>query len=140
MADTFLLEIATPDRRLVHEPVLEAQIPAAGGYLGVLPGHAPLLGQLGIGELQYKLQSGQVNTVLVAGGYVEVAQQHVRVLADVCENANEIDVARAEAALKRASERMSQIDGSVDVGRAINAVRRAQERLALAHRYGKKSS
>jgi F-type H+-transporting ATPase subunit epsilon len=134
MAETFLLEVATPGRRLVHEPALEAQIPGADGYLGVLPGHAPLLGQLGIGELQYKLKDGQTHRALIAGGFVEVTQNTVRVLADVCENPDEIDVARARAALKRASDRMSKIDGDIDVGRAINAMRRAQERLALVAR------
>jgi F-type H+-transporting ATPase subunit epsilon len=138
MADTFLLEVVTPDRRLVYEPVLEAQIPGAEGYLGVLPGHAPLLGQLGIGELQYKMKDGEIHRALIAGGFVEVMPTTVRVLADVCENPDEIDEARAAAALKRAAERLSKIDGTVDASRAINAMRRAQERLALRQRHPKK--
>ena len=137
MADTFLLEVATPERRLVHEPVLEAEVPGASGFLGILPGHAPLLGQLGIGELGYKLKDGKVHTVSVAGGYVEVTPTQVRVLADAAEFANEIDGARAEAALKRANDRLSKIDGVVDVARAINAMKRAQARLEMAKKYGK---
>jgi F-type H+-transporting ATPase subunit epsilon len=137
MPDTFLLEVATPERRLVHEPVLEAQIPGASGFLGVLPGHAPLLGQLGIGELGYKMKDGKLHVVNVAGGYVEVTSTHVRVLADAAELPSEIDQARAEAALKRANDRLGGIDALVDSARAINAMKRAQARLEIAKRYGK---
>ena len=136
MADTFLLEVATPERRLVHEPVLEAQIPGASGYIGVLPGHSALLGQLGIGELGYKMKDGKTHVVNVAGGYVEVTPNHVRILADSAEMPNEIDLARAEAALKRANDRLSKIDGVVDPARAINAMRRAQSRLDIIKKYG----
>jgi F-type H+-transporting ATPase subunit epsilon len=132
MADTILLEVATPERRLVHEPVTEAQVPASTGFLGILPGHAPLLGQLGIGELGYKMKDGKTHIVNVAGGYVEVTPTQVRILADAAELTNEIDIARAEAALKRANDRMSRVDGVVDVARAINAMKRAQARLEAA--------
>jgi F-type H+-transporting ATPase subunit epsilon len=136
MADTIVLEVATPERRLVHEPVMEAQIPAATGFLGILPGHAPLLAQLGIGEMAYKTKDGKSHVANVAGGYVEVSGGHVRVLADAAEVPNEIDLTRAEAALKRANDRLSKIDGVVDVARAINAMKRAQSRLELAKKYG----
>jgi F-type H+-transporting ATPase subunit epsilon len=140
MADTFLLEVATPERRLVHDPVTEAQVPGATGFLGILPGHAPLLGQLGIGELGYRMKDGKTHIVMVAGGYVEVTGNHVRVLADSAELTNEIDITRAEAALKRASDRMSKIDGVavVDVARAINSMKRAQARLEVAKKYAGK--
>jgi len=136
MAETFLLELATPERRLVHEPVAEAQIPGASGFLGILPGHAPLLGQLGIGELGYKTKDGKLHVANIAGGYVEVTPTQVRVLADAAELPNELDAARAEAALKRANDRLSKIDGVVDVARAINAMKRAQSRLEMARKYG----
>ena len=138
MAETFLLEVATPERRLVHEPVSEAQVPGESGFLGLLPGHAPLLGQLGVGELGYKTKDGKAHVVTVSGGYVEVSPNKVRVLADAAELASEIDAARAEAALKRANDRLSKIDGIVDTARAINAMKRAQARLEMAKKYGGK--
>jgi len=139
MADTILLDVATPERRLVHEPVTEAQIPGASGFLGILPGHAPLLGQLGFGELSYKMKDGKTRVVNVASGYVEVTPNQIRVLADAAELPNELDLARAEAALKRASERMGRFDGVTDVARALNAMKRAQARLEVAKKYGGKS-
>jgi F-type H+-transporting ATPase subunit epsilon len=81
MAETFQLEVATPERMLVSEPVTEAQIPAKNGYLGILPGHAPLLSELGAGELTYRVDS-RPRTLKVEGGWVEVSWGHVRVLAD----------------------------------------------------------
>ena len=139
MADTILLDVATPERRLVHEPVTEAQIPGASGFLGILPGHAPLLGQLGFGELSYKMKDGKTRVINVASGYVEVTPNQIRVLADAAELPNELDLARAEAALKRASERMGRFDGVTDVARALNAMKRAQARLEVAKKYGGKS-
>ncbi len=138
MADTILLDVATPERRLVHEPVTEAQIPGASGALGILPGHAPLLGLLGFGELNYKTKDGKMHVINVAAGYVEVTPNQIRVLADAAELPNELDLARAEAALKRASERMGRFDGVTDVARALNAMKRAQARLDVAKKYGGK--
>jgi len=84
MAETFLLEVATPEKLLVREPVTEAQIPAANGYVGILPGHAALLAELGAGKLTYTA-SGQRRSLNVSGGWLEVADDHVRVLADTAE-------------------------------------------------------
>jgi F-type H+-transporting ATPase subunit epsilon len=132
MATTFELEVATPERLLIREPVSDAQIPLSEGMIGVLPDHAPLLGTLGTGQLSYTQADGR-NSMVVSGGFVEIRNNHVRVLADRAERADEIDVARAEAALKRASERLSAPAGAgVDVARAINAARRAEARLAAA--------
>ncbi|MGC9971835.1 MAG: hypothetical protein ABSE56_14735 [Bryobacteraceae bacterium] len=88
MADTFLLEVATPERLLVNEQVSEAQIPAANGYLGILPGHAALLAELGAGELSYTV-GGRRRSVKIDGGWVEVSNDHVRVLANTAEKAGE---------------------------------------------------
>ena len=132
MADTFQLEIATPERLLVQENVQEAQIPAANGMIGILPEHAPLLSELGTGELSYTSADGR-RTIVIAGGWVQVLHNHVRVLADRAERADEIDLARAESALKRAQERLNQsTGGNIDVGRALNAMKRAEARLAAA--------
>ena len=132
MADTFLLQIATPERLLIHERVTEAQIPAANGYLGILPEHSPLLAELGIGELSYVVGSGRRQTIAVEGGWVEVLPDHVRVLATSAEKASEIDLQRAEEALRRASERLAHPEENLDLARALNAMKRAQARLDAA--------
>jgi F-type H+-transporting ATPase subunit epsilon len=133
MAATFELEIATPERLLLKEAVSAAQIPIGGngGEIGVLPGHAALISELGIGQLQYTI-SGETRKLAVAGGIVEVLPDHVRVLAMVAEKPSEIDRARAEAALKRANERLSSVKENVDAARALNAMQRAQARLNVA--------
>ena len=134
MTHTFTLEVATPEKLLLHEHVLEAQIPAARGYIGILPGHSPLLGELGIGRLTYKKADGQTHDLVVTGGYVEVGDGHVRVLASRAEAVNEIDLARAEAALRRAGERLLHPDDALDVARALNAQKRAAARVEAAKR------
>ena len=128
---TFLLEIATPERLLIREQVSEAQIPAAEGYIGVLPQHAPLLSELGIGELSYQV-GGKRHSLVVGGGWIEVLPEHTRVLASSAERVDEIDLARAEVALKRAKERLEKTPGGMDIGRALNSLRRAQARLEAA--------
>jgi F-type H+-transporting ATPase subunit epsilon len=85
MADTFLLEVATPERLFVREKVTEAQIPAANGYLGILPGHAALVAALGEGALSF-VCDGRLRSLRVAGGWVEVFEDHARVLATTAEH------------------------------------------------------
>ena len=131
MADKFQLEIATPDRMVVREQVTEAQVPAANGYLGLLPGHSPLLAQLGTGELTY-VAEGRRHSISISGGWVEVLPEHVRVLSTTAEKASEIDPKRAEDALHRAEERLAHPDAGVDIARSLNAMKRAQARLAAA--------
>ncbi|MGA2270111.1 MAG: ATP synthase F1 subunit epsilon [Bryobacteraceae bacterium] len=129
MLDSFELEVATPERPLVRERVTEAQIPGKNGYVGILPGHAALLGQLGTGLLSY-VAGGRRRYLAVAGGFLEVLPGHVRVLADVAEPAGEIDAARARAALQRAQEQI----GGDDPATALAAMERAQARIAAAER------
>jgi F-type H+-transporting ATPase subunit epsilon len=131
MAATFDLEIATPERLMIHEQVSEAQIPAANGEIGVLPDHAPLISELGVGELSYTGPNGK-HSLVVSDGWVEIRDNHVRVLADHAERGNEIDVQRAESALKRAQDRLANPGPEVDVARALNAMKRAQARIAAA--------
>jgi F-type H+-transporting ATPase subunit epsilon len=88
MADTFLLEVATPERLHVRERASEAQIPAANGYVGILPGHAALLSELGSGELSYT-RDGSRRSIHIDGGWLEVSGDHVRVLANTAEKAGE---------------------------------------------------
>src|SRR6187455_604277 len=107
------LEIVTPDRALVTEQVDEVQVPGTEGYFGVLPGHAPLLASLQVGELWYR--SGQEKHYLaIAFGFVEVLPDKVTVLAQIAERAQDIDVARAEAAKKRAEERVADVSPQAD--------------------------
>ena len=132
MAGILHLEIATPERLLVKEDVTEVYIPAKDGMIGILPDHAPLLSELGVGELSYVDSTGR-RKGFVAGGWVQVLNNEVRVIADRAEGVTEIDIARAEASLKRAMERLSAPSSAgIDVARAINAMRRAEARLACA--------
>ncbi len=135
MADTIQLEIATPDRLLVREQVSEVEVPGANGAMGILPGHAPLLSELGIGELSYVAQ-GHRRFLTISGGFVQVSQDHVRVLATSAEKADEIDVKAAEEALKRAEELLNKAPEGLDVARAINSMKRAQSRLQCARDAG----
>ena len=133
MADTVELEVATPERALVSEPVSDLQVPGKNGYLGILPGHAPLLGLLGIGFLKY-VSGGKKRYLSVHQGFLEVLEDHVRVLADAAERAEEIDVQRAKAALARAQEEGLNPALGVDPGSALLAMARAEARLEAAQR------
>ena len=128
-----LLEIVTPDRSLVREEVDEVQVPGAEGYFGVLPGHTPLLATLKIGELWYRV--GQEKHFLaIAGGFVEVLPDRVTILAQVAERAQDIDPSRAEAARKRAEERLAQVPQDLNFERARKALMKALVRLQVAAR------
>ena len=131
MAETFQLELATPQRLVLREQVTDAQIPARDGYIGALAGHAPLLSEMGSGFLSYTA-GGRKYYMAVSGGFLEILPDKVRILADKAEKAEEIDVTRAEAALKRAQERISSQTLGIDVSRALNALARAQARLDAA--------
>ena len=131
MADTFTLEVVTPAREVVREAVNEAQIPVLGGYIGVLPGHTPLLAEMGCGELSYRV-GGQIFYCTAIGGFVEVLADRVIVLADAAERAHEINIARAEAARDRAQKRMAATnDPNLDWKRADVSLERAQTRLQV---------
>ena len=125
-----LLEIVTSDRALVREEVDEVVLPGSEGYFGVLPGHAPLLSMLMVGELWYRV--GQEKRYLaVAGGFVEVLPERVTVLAQIGERAEDIDVARAEAAKRRAEERLANpVD--IDLERARFSLSKALIRIQVA--------
>jgi F-type H+-transporting ATPase subunit epsilon len=131
MADSLALEVVTPDRLLVREEVATVQVPAKNGYLGVLPGHAPLLAELGTGTLYYE-GGGRRHYVAVHGGFLEVLQDHVRVLADVAERAEDINVERAKAAMKNAEEQVFHPAPDVDPAVALSDMARAQARLDAA--------
>jgi F-type H+-transporting ATPase subunit epsilon len=136
MADTFTLEVVTPTHLVVRETVSEAQIPVRGGYIGVLPGHTPLLAEMGIGELSYHV-GNRVHSCTAIGGFVEVLGDRVIVLADRAERAEEIDVPRAQAARDRAQKRLATpYDPNVDWKRAEETLERAEVRLQVAAKAG----
>lgn len=129
MAETFRLEIATPDRPVLDKQVAEAEIPASTGYLGILPHHAPLLAELGYGRLTYKAE-GKEQSLIIHEGFLEVLPDHVRVLATRAENPSDIDVKRAQEALDRALNRLKADSPDIDKTRAMKAMKRAEARLA----------
>jgi F-type H+-transporting ATPase subunit epsilon len=128
------LEIVTPERSLVNEQVDEVQLPGSEGYFGVLPGHAPLLATLQVGELWYRV-GAEKHFLAIAFGFVEVLPERVTVLAQIAERSQEIDVARAEAARKRAEERLTRAPQSdLDFERARVALMKSLIRLQVATR------
>lgn len=134
MADRLTLEVATPSRLVVSESVDEVVAPGSEGYFGVLPGHAPLLATLGIGELTYRIGRDEFH-LAVSGGFAEVRNDKVIVLADSAERPEDIDRARAERSKERAERRLSgRADEDVDYARAAAALARALVRLQVVAR------
>ena len=133
MAETLELEIATPERELLREQVDEVEVPGRNGYMGILPGHAALIGLLGIGVLTFT-RGAEKRYMAVHGGFLEVADNHVRVLADNAEHAHEIDVPRARHALQRSLEDGINPALGVDPAAALEAMARAQARLDTAEK------
>jgi F-type H+-transporting ATPase subunit epsilon len=127
------LRIVSADRLLVDQAVDEVQIPGAEGYFGVLPGHTPLLATLQVGEMWYR-QGQEKHYLSLALGFVEVRPDRVTILAQVGESAQDIDLARAEAAKKRAEEQLSKAASDIDMERARIAMLKALVRLQVASR------
>jgi F-type H+-transporting ATPase subunit epsilon len=130
---TLTLEIVTPERALAHEQVDEIHIPGSQGYLGVLPGHTPLLATLQVGEAWYR-QGDEVTYLSVAFGFAEVLPDRVTILAQIVERAEEIDVARAETAARRARERLDRPVVDMDFERARVALMKSMSRMQVASR------
>src|SRR5579872_5107201 len=133
MPDTFQLEIVTPEKKVVDTAATEAQIPGKNGYLGVLPGHAPLITELAVGEIKYR-DGGEERRLAVAWGFAEVLPDKVTILAETAERPSEIDVERARKAKARAEQRLTSGDPSVDVERSLNALHKAETRLDVAEK------
>ena len=125
--------LVTPERALVHEHVDELQIPGAEGYLGILPGHAPLFSELKVGELGYRIGERWF-WLSVAWGFVEVLPDQVRVLAETAERAHEIDLDRANRAKQRAEERIARGGDDIDYKRALIALERALIRIQVSRK------
>ena len=127
------LQIVSADRSLVNETVDEVEIPGADGYFGILPGHTPLLATLQVGTLWYR-QGHEKHYLVIAYGFAEVQPDRVTILAMIAEKADEIDLARAEAAKKRAEERLAKPTTDMDFERARIAMLKALIRLQVASR------
>jgi F-type H+-transporting ATPase subunit epsilon len=127
------LEIVTPDRSVVADRVDEVEIPGAGGYFDVLPGHTPLLAMLQVGELWYR-KGSEKYYLSIAFGFAEVLPDRVTILAELAERADEIDSARAEAARRRAEERIAKPATDIDFERARIALMKSMVRLQVSSR------
>jgi F-type H+-transporting ATPase subunit epsilon len=130
MADNIQLEIVTPERLVVKDTVDDVQVPGVSGYVGILPGHAPLITELGVGEIAYH-SGGSTNRLSVAWGFAEVLPDKVTILAETAEKAEEIDVPRAEAAKARAEEELRKA-GAAGNPEAQAALDRAKARIEVA--------
>jgi F-type H+-transporting ATPase subunit epsilon len=130
MAANIELEIVTPERLVVKETVDDVTMPGSSGYLGILPGHAPLITELAVGEITYHA-GGQAKRVAVAWGFAEVLPERVTILAETAEKAEEIDVARAEAAKQQAETQLREA-GAAGNPEAGAALERANARLEVA--------
>jgi F-type H+-transporting ATPase subunit epsilon len=128
------LDIVTPEKQLFSGTVNQVTVPSTKGYLGILPGHAPLLAELGIGTISYKIGDRE-ELITCAWGFLEVLPERVVVLAQSAEAASDIDSNRAEQARSRAAKRLSSKDPSLDFARAELALVRALARLDVAKKY-----
>lgn len=130
---TMRLDIVTAEKLVYSDEVSSVVAPGAEGQLGILPNHAPLLTSLMPGELKV-LKDGEETNIAVSGGFLEVLKNVVTVLADTAERAEDIDVERAEAALKRAQDKVNSSGSDLDLERAIRALKRSQARVFVSKR------
>ena len=128
------LEIVTPDKQVFSGDVDAVSVPASTGYLGILPGHAPLLAELGIGEISYKT-GDRTDYLFCSWGFLEVLPERVIILAQTAESASDIDINRAEQAKSRAERILDSKDLGMDYARAQLSLMRAIARLDAARRY-----
>ena len=133
MPEAIELVIVTPEKQLLREKVAGVQMPGENGYLGILPEHAPLMTELGIGELSYHDASGKESThIAIIRGFAEVLPDRATILAETAERAEEIDLQRAKEALARAEKRLASNDPNIDWDRASVALQRALIRIQVA--------
>ena len=136
LPESIELVVVTPEKQVLRQTAKGVQLPGADGYLGILPGHAPLITELGIGELSYHDMGGKGSEQLaIISGFAEVLGDRVTVLAETAEFAEEIDIARAEAAKARAEKRLASGDANTDWDRATISLQRALIRIQVARKY-----
>ena len=131
LPDQIQLEIVTPEKRLFSGKVDEVTVPSSRGYLGILPGHAPLLGELGIGAISCRIGDRR-EYFFCADGFLEILPDRVVVLAQVAERASEIDVGRAEQAKLRAEKLLASKDPETNFDQVQTDLKRATARLETA--------
>src|SRR5579862_5766544 len=136
MANLIKLEVVTPEKRVVDDQASEITLPGTNGYLGILPGHAPLITEIAVGEIAYKDAQGARHLLAVAWGFAEVLQEKVTVLAETAEKASDIDVGRAEQARKRAEDALKSNAPDVDTGEATATLQKADNRIKVAKEEG----
>jgi F-type H+-transporting ATPase subunit epsilon len=137
LPESIELVIVTPERQLLRQIVVEVTLPGGDGCLGILPGHAPLITELGIGELTYRGKgASEAGPLAIISGFAEVLGDRVTVLAETAERPEEIDVTRAEEAKKRAEQRLASAssDPNVDWARAAIALQRSLIRIQVARK------
>lgn len=132
MAEAIQLEVVTPQRVVLRERAEAVVVPSTDGYLGVLPGHAPMVAVVSLGIVQFGRYHGPKRKIAVSGGFMEVSGNRVTILADTAELAEEIDVMRAKAARDRALARLRSRAADIDYARAQRALARALNRLRAA--------
>ena len=135
MADVLQLEIVTAERLVEKDVVTEIQIPGKNGYLGILPGHAPLITELSLGEITYRV-NGFSHYLAVAWGFAEVLPTKVTILAETAERAEDIDVERARRAKEQAEKILQSNAHDIDYPRTLDALKRAEARLDVAAKRG----
>jgi len=136
MPDILHLEIVTPEREVVRDVAEEIQIPGKNGYIGIMPGHAPLITELGVGQISYR-NGLRTRYLAVAWGFAEVLPDKVTILAETAERAEEIDVQRAVRARETAQQQVVTAPSESDTQAAQNALARAESRLRAAHSAGR---
>jgi F-type H+-transporting ATPase subunit epsilon len=133
MAETIKIEIVTPERKLVSDTATEVSVPGRSGYLGILPGHAPLISELAVGEISYRTPEGASRHLACAWGFVEVLPEKVTILAEIAERAEDIDVERARAARVRAEAALRSTSGTDEEQERLQAdLERATTRVEVA--------
>jgi len=133
MTESFQLEIVTPEKMVVRDVAEEMQIPGKNGYLGILPGHAPLITELAVGEITYR-NANITHHLSVAWGFAEVLPEKVTILAETAERADEVDVNRAQAAKQRAEAGLANCNTEEDFKRTAGDLKRAETRLEVAEK------
>jgi F-type H+-transporting ATPase subunit epsilon len=133
MAETFAIEIVTPERLVVKDVAEEAQIPGKNGYMGILPGHAPLISELAVGEISYRIND-VTNRIAVAWGFAEVLPDKLTILAETAERPEEIDVQRAEKAKARAEKKLADGQSEEECREALGSLAKAQTRIEIAEK------
>ena len=129
---TFKLEIVTPERTVLSQNFASVVLPGKEGSLGILANHAPLMAELTIGEIRLRDADGQTIRMATSGGFVEVRDNVVRILADTAERSDEINLQRAEEARERAETRLRSHASDIDMMRAEAALKRAMVRIRIA--------